>query len=447
MTLLGIIGIISAFFIVTFFTYKGMNLAYTVIIACLVVFLTNGLPVLQTFADPVFTGVASQIPTLLPLYLFGGIFGKLYLDSGASLNLSRTLLNVFARTNDVLSRRFIGFIIVVIINAAFSYVGVDPFATLFIMIGIATGVCFEADIPRRYLPVMLVLGTTMGSSIPGSQSAGNILCMNFLEGTNSLSAWIPGVVYCVLVLTASLVFIRRQLKRDTENSVSFDYGPLKPPVSVDEKHAPPFVLTLIPLILTPLCSNTICAGYAWAGMALGCLAAIICFGRYIPKTDGRGRIMTVIQSLNDGVTLAGVPAVIILNYALGYAIQAAPSFSTISDFFTSMSGPPLIILAIMGIVLLGVSASMSGLIVALGVTASVYIPVLGVNADAAYRVLLYTNTVLDTLPFNAAVVTLFAITGIKYKEGYPLVFATTVVFTFIGTMVVAGLLTIFPGLA
>ncbi len=447
MTTLGILGIISAFIIVTFFTYKGMSLAYTVILACLVVFITNGLPILETFANPVLTGVAEQIPALLPLYLFGGIFGKLYLDSGASQNLSKTLLNVFARTDNGVNRRFIGFIIVVIINAAFTYVGVDPFATLFIMIGIATGVCFEADIPRRYLPVMLVLGTTMGSSIPGSASAGNILCMNFLKGTSSLSAWIPGVVYCILVIAASLIFIRRQLKKDTANGLKFEYGPLKPPVVIEENSYPPFILTLIPLILTPVCSNTICAGYAWAGMALGCIAAVICFGRYIPKTQGRGRIMTVIQSLNDGVTLAGVPAVIILNYALGYAIQAAPSFTVIQEFFTSMQGPPLIILAIMGIVLLGVSASMSGLIVALGVTASVYIPVMGVNADAAYRVLLYTNTVLDTLPFNAAVVTLFAITGIKYKEGYPLVFATTVVITFIGTMVVAGMLTVFPGLA
>ena len=447
MTALGIFGIIAAFFIVTYFTYKGMNLAYTVILACLVVFLTNGLPVLETFADPVFTGVAAQIPTLLPLYLFGGIFGKLYLDSGASQMLSRTLLHVFAKTDNIIRRRLIGFIIVVVINAAFSYVGVDPFATLFIMIGIATGVCFEADIPRKYLPVMLVLGTTVGSSIPGSSSAGNILCMNFLQGTTSLSAWIPGIVYCVIVIGASMVFIKRQLRKDTDRGLRFEYGPLKPPVAIEADKYPPFILTLIPLILTPICSNTICVGYAWAGMALGCVAAIICFGRYIPKTEERGRIMTVIQSLNDGVTLAGVPAVIILNYALGYAIQAAPSFETIQNFFTSLQGPPLIILAIMGIVLLGVSASMSGLIVALGVTASVYIPMMGVNADAAYRVLLYTNTVLDTLPFNAAVVTLFAITGIKYKEGYPLVFATTVIFTLIGTIVVAGMLTLFPGLA
>lgn len=447
MTILGILGIFAAFFIVTFFTYKGMNLAYTVIFACLVVLVTNGLPILETFSDPILTGVAEQIPSLLPLYLFGGIFGKLYLDSGASQMLSKTLLQFFARSGNVQKTRMTGIMIVVLIGAAFTYVGVDPFATLFIMVGIATGVCFEADIPRRYLPVMLILGTTIGSSIPGSSSAGNVLCMNFLEGTSSLSAWFPGLVFCVFLVGASFVYLWKQIQKDTSRQLKFEYGPLKPPVAIEDGQYPSFILTLIPLIFTPVCSNTVCSGYPWAGMALGCVVAVLCFGKFIPKMEGHGRVMTVIQSLNDGVTLAGVPAVIILNYALGYAIQAAPSFSVIQDFFTSLNGPALIILAIMGIVLLGVSASMSGLIVALGVAAAVYIPTMGVSADAAYRVLLCTNTVLDTLPFNAAVVTLFAITGIKYKEGYPLVLTTTVIFTFIGTMAVAVLLTLFPGLA
>ena len=447
MTILGIIGIIAAFFIVTFFTYKGMNLAYTVIIACLVVFITNGMPILETFADPVLTGVAEQIPTLLPLYLFGGIFGKLYLDSGASQQLSRTLMNIFGKNKTDADRRFVGLIIVILIGCVFTYVGVDPFAIIFIMIGIGTGVSLEANIPRRYLPVMLVLGTTIGSTIPGSSSAGNVVCMNILQGTSSLSAWGAGLVYCVILVGFSFVYLRRQLKKDTVRGINFEYGPLKPPVEIKDDKYPPFLLTLIPLVVAPLCSNTICTGYAWAGMAIGCVAAVVCFGRYIPKINGQSRIMTVVNSLNDGVTLAGIPAIIILNYALGYAVQAAPSFGTIQNFFTSMQGAPLIVLAIMGIILLGVSASMSGLIVSLNIAASVYIPTMGVSADAAYRVLLCTNTVLDSLPFNAAVVTLFAISGIKYKEGYPLVFITTVVITLIGTMAVAALLTICPGLA
>ncbi|MBQ8663961.1 MAG: GntP family permease [Eubacterium sp.] len=447
MTAIGILGILIAFVMVILLTYKGMNLAYVVLLACFVVLVTNGMPILETFQDPILTGVASQIPALLPLYLFGGLLGKLYLDSGASQKLSNTLLDWFCKGKDAAQRCVVGFFIVVGIGALFGFVGIDPYATLFIMIGIGTGVCFSADIPRRYLPVMLILGTTLGSAIPGSSSAVNVICMNFLEGTNALSGWIPGIIYCVLLIGLSFFYIRRQLHCDTKQGVGFEYGPLRPPGEIAEGKYPPFALTLIPLFVIPITANTICRGYTWAAMAIGCAVAVVCFGKFIPKKEGSTRFMTVVDSLNDGVTLAGVPAVILLNFGLGYAIQAAPSFVVIQDFFLNMQGPSLMVLAIAGIVLLGLSASMSGMIIVLGMAAPVFVPQLGLDSDAVYRVILSTNTVLDTLPFNAAVVTLFMITGIKYKEGYPLVFRTTVIYTCIGTFVVAGLLTLFPMLA
>ena len=66
-------------------------------------------------------------------------------------------------------------------NVIFNYVGVDPFASLFTMIGIATGVMAEADIPRKYMPVMLVLGSTLGNVMPGSLAAPNIMAANILD--------------------------------------------------------------------------------------------------------------------------------------------------------------------------------------------------------------------------------------------------------------------------
>lgn len=447
MAFIGILGILISFVMVIVLTYKGMNLAYVVIMACLVVLVTNRMPILETFQDPILTGVASQIPSLLPLYLFGGLLGKLYLDSGASQNLSNMLLGFFCKGKNEMQRRLVGFCIVVVIGALFGFVGIDPYATLFIMIGIGTGVCYTADIPRRFLPVMLILGTTLGNALPGSSSAVNIICANLLEGTSALSSVIPGILYCVLLIGLSFLYIRKQIHRDVKEERHFEYGPLKPPVEIADGQRPPFVLTLIPLVVIPVSANTVCRGYAWAAMAIGCTVAVVCFGKFIPKKEGSTRFMTVIDSLNDGVTLAGVPAVILLNFGLGYAIQAVPSFGLIQDFFLHMKGAPLIVLAIAGIALLGLSASLSGMILVLGMAASVFIPDLGLDSDAVYRVVLSTNTVLDTLPFNAAVVTLFMITGIPYKEGYPLVFRTTVVYTCIGTFAVAVLLTMFPGLA
>lgn len=443
--IIGLIGIFAAFFIVIFFTYKGFHLAYVVIVAALVVLVTSGLPILETFADPIMTGVASQVPTLLPLYLFGAIFGKLFIDSGAAHSLSRFLLNLLGKNATADRRRLTGCICIIIINMIMNYVGVDPFASLFTMIGIATGAMYEADIPRRYMPVILVLGSTLGNVFPGSLSAPSVVCAQFL-GASSWDAPIPGLFFVAFVGITSIFYIYKMIKKDSAAGIHFEYGPLQPP-AIDMNNLPPVILTIIPLVVIPVCFATVTKNYPWASMALGCVAAIICFGRYIPKRDGQSRIMTVVNSMNDGVTVAGIPAIILLNFVLGYAISAAPSFQIISDFFCNLPGPALISLALMGTLLLGAAASMSGLIVALGVAASVYIPTLGVTAPAAFRVLLLTNTVLDSLPFCGAIVAMLAITGIKYKEGYPPIAMTTVLFTFLGLMLTTLLIVLVPGLA
>jgi len=444
-TVIGLLGIALAFFVVIFFTYKGFHLAYVVIIAILIVFITNGMPILETFADPVMTGVARQVPTLLPLYLFGAIFGKMFIDSGAAHSVSHTLLNILGKNASPARIRIIGCVCIVIMDVIFNFVGVDPFASLFTMIGIATGIMSEADIPRKYMPVLLVLGATIGSVLPGSLAVPNILCIDLL-GTSAYSAPIPGFIFVVFVMGSSMWYINKMIKKDVADGVNFEYGPLEP-LTIDKDNQPPFILSAIPLFIIPICFNTITKGAPWAAMGIGCISGIICFGRYIPKKDGTSRIMTIADSMNNGVTIAGIPAIILLNYALGYAIEAAPSFKTIIDAFTSLPGPALLSLAFMGTLLLGAAASASGLIISLGVAASVYIPTLGVSPEAAHRVLLLTTTVLDSLPFCGAIVALMAITGIKYKEGYPPIAATTVLFTFIGVLLVTGLLIVFPGLA
>ena len=92
--IIGLLGILVAFFIVIYFTYKGFHLAYVVMVACLVVLVTNNMPLIQTFNETIMPKVGEQAATLLPLYLFGAIFGKMFIDSGAAHSLSQFLLGL-----------------------------------------------------------------------------------------------------------------------------------------------------------------------------------------------------------------------------------------------------------------------------------------------------------------------------------------------------------------
>lgn len=443
--IIGLIGIFVAFFIVIYFTYKGFHLAYVVMVACLVVLVTNGMPIIESFNETIMPQVGTQAATLLPLYLFGAIFGKLFIDSGAAHSLSRFLLNLLGKNATAQRKRMIGFTCVIIMNMVFNYVGVDPFASLFTMIGIATGVMYEADIPRKYMPVMLVLGSSLGNVLPGSLAAPNVMCSGVLGeyGVSSWSGTVAGLVFVVFVFVASAFYINRMMRRDVDNGMKFEYGPLAP-ANVDESHLPPVILTIIPLVVIPVSYNLFFSQAAWASMAVGCIAGIICYGAYVPKANGTSRVMTIVNSLNDGVTIAGIPAIILLNYTLGYAIEAAPAFETIKNFFISLPGPALLALCLMAILLLGAAASAAGMLIAAVVAASTFIPVLGVSAGAAFRVLLLSTTVLDSLPFCGAIVAMMSITGIKYKEGYPPIAMTTVLFTFLGNLLAVAVMTLFP---
>jgi hypothetical protein len=186
---------------------------------------------------------------------------------------------------------------------------------------------------------------------------------------------------------------------------------------------------------------------AWASMGLGVVAALVLLGRYIPVPEGGNHLNAICNSLNDGTTIAGIPAITLMSYSLGYAIEATDSFQVIVNFFTNLPGPALLSLAIMGTLLLGVAASASGLILSASIAVSTFIPQFGLSAAACFRVLCGTNVVLDSLPFAGAIVAMMAITGIKYKEGYPPIAMTTVVFTFLGLLISTGLLVLFPGLA
>ena len=443
--IIGLLGILVAFFVVIFFTYIGFHLAYVVIVACLIVLVTNSMPIMQTFNETIMPAVGTQAATLLPLYLFGAIFGKMFIDSGAADSLSKFLLNLLGRNATAQAKRMIGFTCVIIMNVIFNYVGVDPFASLFTMIGIATGIMVEADIPRKYMPVMLVLGSTLGNVMPGSLAAPNIMAQGILgaETVSSWSGWVGGFLFIVFVFITSFFYINKMMKKDVAGGMKFEYGPLEPPAT-DESHLPPVILTIIPLVVIPVTYNLFFSTTAWLSMAVGCVVGILCYGVYIPKTNGTSRVMTVVNSMNDGVTIAGIPAIILLNFTLGYAIEAAPSFTIIQNAFINMPGPALLALSLMAILLLGAAASAAGMLIAAVAAANTFIPVLGVDPDAAFRILLLSTTVLDSLPFAGAIVAMMSITGIKYKEGYPPIAMTTVLFTFLGNMIVAVLYSVFP---
>ena len=84
------------------------------------------------------------------------------------------------------------------------------------------------------------------------------------------------------------------------------------------------------------------------------------------------------------------------------------------------------------------------------ILAPVFVPLaaqMGISAAGMMRIAVFGQSVLDTLPNNGAIIVTLGIAGIKMKDGYPGIFKTTVIYMFIGTVIVTVLAMLFPGLA
>lgn len=165
---INVLGIIVAFLFLFYFCYKGANLAYLSLIACVIVILTNGMDILDTLSNVVMEGVAAQAASLILVYLFGAIFGALFVNSGAATSIAESLMNVLGKNRSETNRQIVGIIIAFVIGAALTYCGIDNFSVIFTMIAIESNIMRMTNIPRRFMPVLLIAPTAIGALLPGS---------------------------------------------------------------------------------------------------------------------------------------------------------------------------------------------------------------------------------------------------------------------------------------
>ena len=449
--ILGLLGIAIAFFMVIYLSYKGMNLVYVIVAACFVVIVTNDLPVIETFEQVIMTGIGQQAATLMAAYLFGALFGKVFIDTGAAQSLTNGLMRLLSKNASEERKRTTAIMVMILIGAVMCYVGVDTNASMVTMIGLATGLFSQTNIPRRFLPVTLIVSTTVGFTMPGSANMIPLM-IGGMVGTSSMSGAIPGLIGSLFVFAASVLYLQKSVKKAAAGGEVFEYGPLEP-VNTDVSRAPHPVLAAIPLILIPILYNAVKVP-AWAAIAIALVASIVIFFPWMPRDEDHkdarsfvAKFWGLVNSLNAGTMLAAIAAIFLFNFSLGLVVSETPAFQTIASFLTGLNLPVLIILAISATILVGISGGPGGVVICAMLGANTLVPQFGADAAACHRIIVAATAILDTLPFGGGCVMIMAMTNIKMKEGYPPIFRTTILYTAIGLVIVTALLQWFPALA
>lgn len=133
--------------------------------------------------------------------------------------------------------------------------------------------------------------------------------------------------------------------------------------------------------------------------------------------------------------------------AIGGVVAASPAFPVLTNGLLHMGGPALFKVVLAIALLTGASGSgPAGLSATLPYMSETFAS-MGINMSALHRVSVFASQTLDTLPTNPGYIITTGIAEVEIKDSYKYVFITTVLNTTITALIVALILTIFPGLA
>ena len=186
----GLIGIILALVIFLVAVYKGFS-SYWVAPVCAIIVAVFNRMAPETLISSYVSGIVDLITSLFFIVFFGAMLGKLYNDTGAASSIAKTLTNTFVikRSGDAQVRAAI--LVVLIISALLTMGGIDGYVLAFTMIPICFVMSEMVDIPRRFIPGMMVLNCGFMAA-PGAPQIDNIMAQAaIMSGVSQNEALAP----------------------------------------------------------------------------------------------------------------------------------------------------------------------------------------------------------------------------------------------------------------
>lgn len=457
---LGIIGIVLAFAVLIYLTFKGVSTLIITPIAVLVVAIFNGLPVLTSYTETYMGGVANLLLVLFPLIMLGAILGKIYDQSGAALSIANFFDKILVQKLEGEKKIRAAIAVIVIVSNLLVFGGIDSFIIVFTTFPFVVSLCQKAGISKRCLPG-LMLTTSAASCCAGSPTVHNVLPMTML-GTTSNAALIPGIIALVIIGGGIILSISHMAVKDYRRGVVADYSYLGIDTS-DEREKPHILLAIIPIIVVFVLFSIV-GLHVTASITVGIILAVILFAKYIKPTKTLKEALPQLKpfalkatgirnTLNDGAMAAPL-AVLQVAVVGGFAtvVATTPAFGALSEGLMGLPIHPLLIVMIGTFILVAItSAPPAGLQIILPMFAAAFLAAGAfegiVSAGAIHRIAAVSCVTFETLPFNGAVMLVLQMAKQTHKEGYFSLFVTTVFWPIIAAVVVTLLLIAFPGLA
>jgi H+/gluconate symporter-like permease len=452
---MGLFGILLGLALLMWLAYRGWSVMLAAPVAALLAAAISGEPLLAHWTQTFMGGLSRFVAQWFPMFLLGGLFGKLMEDSRSINSIARNLTERLGTRRTMLS--------VVLASAAVTYGGVSVFVAFFVLVPMADEMFRAANLPRRLMPATIGLGafTFTMSAMPGTPSVNNAIPMPYF-GTTTFAAPGIGLIASAIILAFGMWWLgRAEAKARAAGEV---YQAREGALVIDEKmreyattagdfdpaeidngkladSEPSFFLAVLPLLVVivvnfamslvvlPRLDFSFLAKEVWGGTTIGALAGVwsvilaLASGCLAVVIVNYRRLPALRETLDAGANASVLPLLTVSSLVgFGAVVGALPAFVTVRDAVLSIQGGPLISLTVAMNALAGLTGTASGgMAIALNALGGNFMALArehGINPELMHRITTISAGTLDALPHNGTVLILLSISGLTHRESY-----------------------------
>ncbi len=393
---MGILGILVALGLLIWLAYRGWSILLLAPAAAVLAAGLAGESLLAHWTQTFMGSAARFIMQFFPIFLLGALFGKLMEDSGSVSTIASFMTECLGAKRAVLA--------VVLADALVTYGGVSLFVAFFVIAPMAHALFRLAGIPRRLMPVAIMLGasTFTMSALPGTPAIQNAIPMPFF-GTTPFA--VPGLelIASVIMLGFGLWWLSRAeakargkgegygaaaapagdaaqdliVRERATTSGAFD--PAEIAHSDQSAAGPPVVLAILSLIIVvgvnlvmslfilPHHDASYLADEAWGATSLSAVGGVwavvtaLAAAIVVLIAVNFSRLPSLRAIMDAGVNASALP---VLNVAslvgFGSVVAVLPAFAIVRDWVLGIEGGPLVSLTVATNVLAALTGSASG---------------------------------------------------------------------------------------
>jgi H+/gluconate symporter-like permease len=433
---IGLLGIIVALIIFLILTCYGFSTFYSAVISAIIVAVTNAMSPLSAFTETYVSGLEFMLESTFSAIFLGAIFGKVFTDTGAASSIASTLVDKFVKNRQGKSKIRAAIIIMIIIGGLCTMGGIDGYVLTFTMFPVALILAESCNIPRRFVPGMILLNVAFMST-PGAPQITNILAQAALADAGhpvtSTGGLLPGIIGTIIIIVGSYTVMLKLVYKAMNRGEVFEYGPVEPIQINTGRKLPPFILSIIPLVVV-FVAYTIIGWHIAIALSLGILVNLVTMQQYIErdKTVKMGGLEAIKKTLNLGsAQFPGAMIMIASPAAFAAVVQATKTFGELSVSLMGLNiSPYLLIFVIASVIVLFTGSPPACIMMAMGMIVRV-VEAKGLNVDYGLimRIAAFTSITFNTMPWSGTILICQNFSKTSHRQSYPICCWITVIFT------------------